>query len=252
VTLHSLSIPTVPLGFEPLALERCFLVSDILHDDFGEPHAEYALLGLSTDADPFHVVATPLLPGQRVTRSTVEQPGRQVLRMRDEIEALSSRMRRQLLPIAFIHRHPRRCDASRIDDEFLRGVFLDQVSTVVSFEEVYAAGDRSGPCGCPDTQRLLREAASRGEDPPALPGEIGIAFSLIVNREREHRLYAARKRSCPSCDRVEVRDVPARLAMDPQRYATAGDRAALRRQLSEEIAEKVHFDPELRAVEATR
>jgi hypothetical protein len=252
VTIPPIASSAVSLGFEPRALERCFLVADILHEDFAEPLAEYALLGLSTQADPFHVVTTPLLSGQCVTQSTVRQSGHQVLRMRDEIEALSRSMRQRLVPIAFIHRHPRKCDASRTDEEFLRGVFVDQVSTVVSFEEVTAASGPDRPCDCPGMRRLLGHAAGRGGGTAALRGEIGIAFSLIVNRDREHRLYAARRRSCPACDRVEVSDVSARLALDPQRSVSAWDRAALRSQLSVEIAARVHIDRDPRSVEVIR
>ena len=109
----------VLLSFDPLVLERCYLVADILHDEFAESYMEYGLLGLADESKPFHVVATPLLVGQNVTTASVEQPGRQVLRMREEMETLSHRMQRQLVPIAFIHRHPSCCEASATDDAFI-------------------------------------------------------------------------------------------------------------------------------------
>ena len=121
------------LSIEALAFERCIETAHVLRDVFAQPELEYAMLGLADEARLHHVVATPLLVGQHVTRSTVEQPGRQVLRMRGVIEALSRHWGRRLLPVAFIHRHPRGCEASRTDLDFLHGPFVDQVSTLASF-----------------------------------------------------------------------------------------------------------------------
>lgn len=231
----------VQLSFDPWAFERCYLVADILHDDFEAPYMEYALLGLSTESNPFHVVATPLLPGQRVTSATVEQPGRQVLRMRREIEVLSKRMRQQLLPITFIHRHPGGCDASRTDDAFLRGVFIDQVATVINFEDVRVVEATEHYRDCPEIQRHFRESSTDGRGPVALRSDCGIAFSLIVNRKREHRLYGVRKSTCASCGREEVDYIPARLAQDSHSWIPPLDLALLRRRLVEEIEAKISF-----------
>jgi hypothetical protein len=233
----------VQLAFDPLALEACYLVADILRCEFDAPYMEYALLGLSTQSHPLHVVATPLLPGQRVTSASVEQPGRQVLRMRREIEALSRRLRQPLLPIAFIHRHPASCDASPTDDAFIRGVFVDQVATVVRFEDVRGVEASKHHRGCPEVRRHLPESAVGSRDSTALRGECGMAFSLIVNGEREHRLYGVRKRTCASCGRDEVAYVPARLAGDPRGWISPLDRALLRRRLEREIRAKIHFEP---------
>lgn len=231
----------VRLWFEPLALERCYLVADLLDEEFAEPYLEYGLLGLADESDPLHVVATPLLVGQSVTAGSVEQPGRQVLRMRDEMKLLSHRMRRRLVPIAFIHRHPSSCDASLTDDEFLRGVFVDQVSTVVGFKEVRWIGVEDPPCICPEARRLSEGSRGGGNDLVGLQSEFGMAFSLIVNRERDHRLYAVRKARCPFCDRSAVHDVPARIDPDPRLLASEPDRAAMRSQLVREIQAKISF-----------
>ena len=242
----------VLLSFDPLALERCYLVAEILHDEFAEPFVEYGLLGLADQAKPFHVVATPLLPGQSVTAASVEQPGRQVLRMRDEMETLAHRMQRQLVPIAFIHRHPSCCDASITDDVFLRGVFVDQVSTVVSFEEVRPVDAADPPCSCPGVQGLLRDSSRSGRGLVELRSEYAIAFSLIVNRERDHRLYAVRKATCSFCGRSALSEVPARIAPDPRSRVSERDRAGLRSPLEREIREKISFDREWAEVEGVR
>ena len=238
----------IPLSFEPLALERCFVAADVLYDAFGESRMEYALLGLSTDEDPFRVVETPLLPGQHVTTSTVVQSGRHVLRMRGEIDQLSRRMQQPLRPIAFIHRHPGSCHPSRTDVAFLRGVFVDQVFTASSFEDERPIGARDG-CSCPE-MRALREAFAGTGARFLSPS--GVAFSLIVNRERDHSLHAVCKRMCPACGRAEVLDVPVRLAVDPPPAASAFGREALRRSLEAEIRAKIHFNREAHAKGATR
>jgi len=231
----------VQLSFDPWALERCYLVADILYNDFDAPYLEYALLGLSTESNPLHVVATPLLPGQRVTSATVEQPGRQVLRMRREIEMLSKRMRQQLLPITFIHRHPAGCDASPTDDAFIRGVFVDQVATIVSFKDATVVETAEHRSHCPEMQRHFRESSLGGRRLVRLRSEVGLAFSLIVNRKREHRLYGVRKRTCASCGRDEVDYIPARLAQDSHCWISSLDRALLRRRLEGEIRAKISF-----------
>jgi hypothetical protein len=237
----------VQLSFEPAAFARCFLTADVLHDAFGVPTMEYALLGLATESNPFHIVEAPLLCGQRVSASTVEQSGYEVLRMRREIDMLSKRMRQRLVPIAFIHRHPSACDASATDDEFLCGVFIDQVTTVVSFEEVRLVDANESHCRCSGMRRRFREsslASVAGSGPARLQIEVeyGVAFSLIVNRKREHRLYCVRRTTCPFCGRAEVGYIPARLAPDSHCWISALDRACLRRRLENEIRAKVSFE----------
>jgi hypothetical protein len=240
------------LSFDRLALERCYLVAEILRDEFDEPLAEYGLVGLADEASPLRVLATPLLVGQSVTSASVEQPGLQVLRMRDEMEMLARRLRRRLVPIAFIHRHPSCCDASVTDEDFLRGVFVDQVSTVVSFEEVRRLDPADPPCDCPGVERLLRDSAGGGGAPVLLRSGYSIAFSLIVNAERDHRLYAVRKETCPLCGRSAVREVPARIDPDPRSPLSDGDRAAMRAPLALEIEAKIRFDSDLDRAEGMR
>lgn len=230
------------LSFDSRALERCVLAADILAEEFDEPFMEYALLGLADERMPFHVIATPLLVGQIVSRSKVEQPGRQVLRMRDEVEALSRRMRRPLVPITFIHRHPGGCRASTTDHDFLRTVFVDQVSTLVSFQEECRIDAAHPPCACEGLQRRLRETASDGNDFVDLRSEWGVAFSLIVNRMRDHRIYAVRKTTCSFCGRSEVSEVPARIIPDPHSSSLAMDRVGMRSHLKREIEAKIRFE----------
>ena len=231
------------LAFDALALERCFLTSDILHDDYGDPKSEYALLGLASEDDPFRVIATPLLPGQRVTSSTVDQSGHGVLQLRREIQALSERMGRRLVPISFVHRHPSECEASAVDREFLKGVFIDQVSTVISWRESASIEADRPPCSCPEVQRRWGEALWPRNAGRQLRLECSLCFSLIVNRAREHRLYAARCEICTLCGRREVREVPARLAIDAGVSLSERQRGVLRERLAEEIAAKVVFEP---------
>jgi rRNA maturation protein Nop10 len=242
----------VLLSFDPVALERCYLVADILHDEFAESFVEYGLIGLADQTEPFHVVATPLLVGQSVTAASVEQPGRQVLRMRDEMESLAHRMQRTLVPIAFIHRHPSSCDASTTDEVFLHGVFVDQVSTVVSFEEIRPVDEVDPPCSCPGVHRLLRNSPSERGGAIELRSEYAIAFSLIVNRERDHRIYAVRRAICPFCGESALVEVPARIAPDSRFPVSGPDREALRGPLAREIREKIRFDRERTEVEGVR
>ena len=233
------------LSFDPLALARCYLTADILSEEFDQPAMEYGMLGLADEQAPFHVLATPLLVGQSVSPHRVEAPGRQVLRMRDEVAALSHQMGRRLVPISFIHRHRALCDASITDHVFLRGVFIDQVSTVVSFDEVRRIDPADPPCACTEMQRLLGEASSNGNGLVELRGESGVAFSLIVNRLRDHRIYAVRKATCPLCGRSKVCEVPARIIPDPHSLESTLDGVVTRSQLKREIETKVRFDPDL-------
>lgn len=235
------------LSIDALALARCFATADVLAEQYGEENSEYALLGLAAQDNPLRVIATPLLPGQRVTRSSVDQSGHDVLRMRREIGALSARMGLRLVPIAFVHRHPGACDASALDRKFLTGVFIDQVSTAVGWQEMIAIGPGQPPCRCAGMQRRWREAFERGA-PRSLPIEHALCFSLIVNRDREHRIYAARAEICPLCGRRSVQQVPARLA--PVEALSLSTRQ--RRALEAEIAKKVVFDRSPAAREAVR
>ena len=100
------NLEEVVLRFDREALERCYEVARVLDEDFDRPMTEYALLGLARASDPLRVIATPLLPRQRVTPASVEQRGSGVLAMRREIEATSAQLGEPLVPITFVHRHP--------------------------------------------------------------------------------------------------------------------------------------------------
>lgn len=229
------------LAFDPVALERCFLIAEILDEDCPAGPIEYALLGLASAENPFHVIVTPLLPGQRVTAASVDQPGHAVLRMRREIETLSSQMQRRLVPIAFVHRHPRQCDASAIDEAFLTGVWIDQVATLVSFEELRPVTLDDFSCRCAEFNAHGRRREANGRDLERIRVDVGVCFSLIVNGLGEHRLYAARKDRCSRCGESAVRQVPARLLLDHSRVISEPEREAIRKSLSEEIEAKIEF-----------
>jgi hypothetical protein len=229
------------LSFDPLALARCFLIADILAEEFDEPRMEYGMLGLADERAPFHVLATPLLVGQSVTPSRVEQPGRQVLRMRDEVEALSHRMQRKLVPITFIHRHNGPCDASSIDQAFLRGVFINQVSTVVSFNGTRRFDANSPPCTCAEVWRRFENAREKGRDSVHLISEYSVAFSLIVNQMRQHEIYVVRKSTCLYCMRPEVCDLRACITPNPRAVLDAQVDAAVRAEIAREIESKIQF-----------
>lgn len=220
--MNSIAAPELVLSFEAHALERCFLVADILRDVYKKAPLEYALLGLAAEDDPLCVLATPLLPGQRVSAAEVEQSGHAVLEMRAEIEEISALLQKRLVPISFVHRHRTYCDASLTDYTFLAGPFIDQVSTLLVFDDPGSAAVESRSCTCTD-------------------GELGIAFSLIVNGVRDHRLYAARKQIC-SCGRGGVRCTTARLAVRGSADVSEPERGRIRDSLVAEIEEKIDFD----------
>jgi hypothetical protein len=229
------------LSFDPAALERCFLIAEILDEDYPAGPMEYALLGLAAAENPFHVLVTLLLPGQRVSAASVDQPGHAVLRMRREIEALSSQMQRRLVPIVFVHRHPRKCDASAIDEAFLTGVWVDQIATLISFEELRPVTLDDFPCRCTELDSHGRRREADRRDLERIRVDVGVCFSLILNASREHRLYAARKDRCFRCGESAVRQVPARLLLDHSRVISEQEREAIRKSLSEEIEAKIEF-----------
>jgi hypothetical protein len=232
----------IVLRFEPEALERCYAAADILDEDFGRPTMEYALLGLASATDPLRVVATPLLPRQRVTSASVDQPGHGVFAMRREIEALSESQGRRLIPISFIHRHPGSCAASAIDLDFLTGPFLRQLSTLVRFDGLAPEDLCCASCSAP-----APGPAAADEDPgsAARPGSrSGLAFSLIVNRRREHWLYAATRTDCSVCTGPVIRLLPARLASDGEALFSRKERALRQASLREEIAAKIELPSE--------
>lgn len=224
------------LSFDAVALERCFLVADVLAQEFGQPFLEYGLIGLSASSRPLHVVETPLLPGQRVTSSSIEQRGSAVLRLRREMNGLSLRTGQRLLPVAFIHRHPTKSTRpSATDDAFLRSVFVSQVSTVVTLPELPPDPGFPAPCDCDESGRN----SGTGEESPEAPG---VAFSLIVTRDRDYSLQAVAKLWCAHCGGSRVCDVPAQLARDSGDPPSPERLAELRESLKQEIEEK--FNPQ--------
>ena len=72
--------------------------------------------------------------------------------------------------------------------------------------------------------------------------DYSIALSLIVNRERDHRLYAVRKTRCRFCGQSAVSYLPARIVPDADSSVSERDRAAMRTALEEEIQAKISFD----------
>lgn len=236
------------LSFDPAALERCFLVAEILRKRFDEPYLEYGLIGLALLSAPLHVVATLLLPGQEVSAGNVHQSGLDVLRLRREVDLLSKRMRLALVPISFVHRHPGGCGMSSIDEEFLLGPFVDQVSTAVAFNETKVLEpDDFGRC-CPRMEELTSRTRHRGADEVTVQIEYGLAFSLIVNAEREYSIQAARKATCPFCDASHVRLLPAMLRVKPDRRLSPQECHKLRKLLDVEVEAKIRFAPRRAAI----
>lgn len=234
--------PHVVVSFEPKALERCYAVADVLEEVYGRSYAEYGLIGLAARSKPLLVAATPLLTGQHVSTGSVHQSGHNVLSMRHEISTLSKRLRLPLVPVAFIHRHPYGCEPSIIDDEFLGGPFIDQVSTVVSFSETRKVIPGDSHYACLDRRAMSQPSHTKRARRTMLEVEFSIAFSLIVNKNRDHYVYAARKERCPYCAEVSIRFVPAELAVSPDRALSQWERNRIRKELESEVAAKVRFD----------
>jgi hypothetical protein len=239
----------VRLSIDLSAYERCFLTGQILAEDYAQDRMEFGLLGLSALDEPLHVLATLLLTNQRVTPVSVEQSGHSVLRMRSEIAALSSRMGRRLVATTFIHSHNGSPDASITDDEFLTGPFLDQVSTAVAFEEILPIDTVDSHCGCVAGEPRWRERLADPRNPAMMRIEFGLAFSLIVTRRRDCRLYAARRDRCALCRSSRVRFVPARLVLDATQPISDAEREAMRELLRREISQKIEFAPQPRWME---
>lgn len=230
------------LSFEPEALERCFVAADVLDDVYDQPHLEYALLGLAAQSRPFHVVATLLLAGQDVSVGGVYQSGHNVLSMRHEIIALSKHLKVPLVPVAFVHRHPGACQPSIIDDEFLIGVFLDQTSTVVSLKETRTVSADDPHYACLDGRKARQRSDPNSARRMKREVEFSIAFSLIVNKGRDHYLYAVRKERCRFCSEDRIRFVPAKLAVSPDRALSQQERNQIRVELKSEVAAKLRFE----------
>jgi hypothetical protein len=230
------------LSIDYVAMERCFLVANILAEVYDEPYTEYGLIGLGTQSRPFHIVATPVLPGQRITAASVYQSGYNVFRLRKEVNFLSERMGQSLVPIAFIHRHPGGCGISSIDEEFLTGPFVDQVSTIVALSErrIVRPGDFS--CCCEEIERLIQQRHKGNVEREPVGIDYSVCFSIIVNREREFSIYAARKQFCPFCKKSTVRLVPATLHISPKDQSTEDELLKMRSRLEVEMEAKLEFE----------
>jgi len=227
------------LSFHPVALERTFVVADILAERYDEPFVEYGILGLGQQSNPFHVLETPILPGQRASVNFVFQPGRQVLHTRREIELLSKRRKHPLVPIALVHRHPGACGMSSIDVDFFVNVFVNHIATAVLLREPYVPGGEDFGCGC-GTSRTRKQQT--GGSAPEVTIDYAVAFSLIVNRSREYSIDAVRKSWCPFCAKPQVRLLPAELRVQPVRTLSESERRRIRSTLDVEIEAKIEFD----------
>jgi hypothetical protein len=226
------------LSFTPAAWQTCFLVADILANR-GKPWAEYGAVGLATRSHPLHVVKTVLLPRQRVNAGLVYQPGRAVLALRDEIDALSRRMRTALVPVTFVHRHIGACFMSRTDEEFLFSTFSDQLSTVLTFTESWTIGPGGFGCCCPAARHLCRQWQRNGHQQLGVRMDFGLAFSLIVNQDRDYGIYAVRTDTTPCCGRLRKRLVPAAVALDSGGELAEPQRQRLRRAVEIEADVKI-------------
>jgi hypothetical protein len=217
-------------------------MADIFAEVYDEPYTEYGLIGFATQSNPFHVVTTPVLTGQQVTAGSVYQSGYNVFRLRREMHLLSERLGQSLVPIAFIHRHPGGCGMSMTDEEFLTGPFVDQVSTVVILNEKRLIQPNEFSCCCDEIERLTKQGIKGSEKHESVTIEYGVCFSIIVNREREFSIYAARKKFCPFCQKSTVHLVPAELHIKSGDRLTEGKLYKLRKQLEVEIEAKLEFE----------
>jgi len=230
------------LTIDRLAMERCFIVADILADVYGQDYTEYGLIGLAKQSEPFHIVATPLLHGQQVTDLSVYQAGYDVFRLRDEMDILSKRLGQPLVPIAFIHRHPSSCGMSIIDEQFLTEVFVNQVSTVVTLQEMRIIKPGEFDCSCAEMERLSSQNKETKSFGRQVKIEYGVCFSIIINRDRQFSIDAAKKEWCPFCNKSQVSLASADLRENQKRSLTEEERKKLRKQLEVEIEAKLRFE----------
>ena len=234
--------PTYSLTIDPVAMEKCFIVSKLLSQLYQAEKAEYGLLGLALQSNPLHVVEVLLLPGQRVNAVSVFQSGHNVVRMAKEIDVLSQEAGEPLVAITFVHRHPEGVAMSMVDTEFLAGVFVDQVSTLISFRESTVVKSGEFPCDCLRTDPFASQPVAGIRPDTEVEIEFGLCFSIIVNSHREYSITAVRKAWCPFCGTPAVHLMPAGLSMKPKRTLTQRERIRLREQLSKEIKAKVQLD----------
>lgn len=124
---------------------------------------------------------------------------------------------------------------SETDRTFLTEVFLNQVSTLSTCRAVRALDPDQLACSC------LAEAHGK---PLAAEVEFSVAFSLVVNRKREHSICAAERIWCPVCGRSEDSLAPAALIRPTARPLTRRERVRMQVGLKAEIKAKVVFEGE--------
>lgn len=232
------------LYIDACAMERIFLTGQCLQDS-GLKFTEYGLIGLAERSElPFHVISTPLLTGQQVNACSVHQAGFQVLSMRREIENMSVRLNKDLIPVAFIHKHPGFLGMSFTDYNFLVTTFADQVSSCIALPYKGRFLQSRFKCQCEEKEKnifgiiLGRNAESLNKI------YYSMSYSIIVNRDR-FAIYAARKIWCARCGHSTVNIVPAKLIVKPRRKLTASEKESIRRELEPEIRAKIKLKPEL-------
>ncbi len=231
---------TFELRFAPLAFERLFLVADVLAEHFASPGVEYAMLGLADRSDPFFILQTPLLRDQDVTASSVRGSGYGVLRMRSEIQLLSRRRQRQLIPTLFVHRHPGSCQPSHVDHEFVSRVFVNQVSTILTFSGEEET-DHASAEGGSEPEKATAAPPQQHIDGKSTTVEYAVCFSMIVNQEREYSIVAARKEWPRGRGGGRVRCFPAAVRRVPDRPLRREEIRRLRGALELEIEDKVRL-----------
>jgi hypothetical protein len=232
----------ITLSFTPAALFRCTATAQILREQYDEPFAEFGLLGLARRSKPWHIIATPLLSGQQVTSASVFSAGRAVFRLRSEVEQLSRKLRTELVPACFLHRHPGATTPSGIDREFAETVFIDQVASAISFTTSgnyqlrigHAPGERSAGKGDNSPRNSQRIEVD-------LELEWAICMSYIFNSEGEYSVFAIRKDYCPVCESARTRSVPVSVSRKPDRDLSKAARERVLRALKREVEAKIRI-----------
>ena len=230
------------LYIDSCALEKCFLTGQSL-EDHGIKFTEYGLIGLAERSGlPFHVKIALLLTGQQVDAGSVYQAGLDVLRMRGEIEKMSLRLNKDLIPVAFIHKHSGFLGMSNTDYDFLTTTFADQASSccALPYEDIFWR--RRFNCRCKKTTIF---GLLRGCNLESLNNVYyNVCFSIIVTSDH-FAIYAARKIWCIRCGHSTVNLVPAKLVVKGNRTFTLGEKERHRRELESEIKAKIRLKSEL-------
>lgn len=222
------------------ALERCFVVGDIIADLYGRD-TEYALVGLAAETRPYHVVATLLLHKQQVNDTTVFQSGRNIYLLKREIDGTSEKLGETLFPVCFVHSHLSNCFLSSTDEDFLTGTWIDCLSAISSFCGSLWISPSDLDCRCLVAESSSRNSGGHSKTKFFEQIEYSLAFSLIVTRQGEYSLHSARKIWCPRCGCPSVRLVPATLKITPQQAPLKAAKRRLRHQLETEVPKKIQL-----------